>query len=100
MFIHDAILEAITCGNTQIPAGDMYVTLKKLRKKDPSTNMTLMESQFHVSFRHFLVHMYLCSYHKDLIPRPSEKPGDKTLVQTHMHDHSISDVFSIVVQES
>ncbi len=47
--IHDAILEAVTCGNTQIPAADFLSASHQLREVDRFTGITGVESQFHVS---------------------------------------------------
>ena len=46
IFIHDAILEAVTCGDTQISAGDLHRSIQKLSHRDPKTNLTGFESQF------------------------------------------------------
>jgi len=48
MFIHDGILESITCGNTQVGAADLQRMVTKLRKRDPHTNLTGYEQQFKV----------------------------------------------------
>ncbi len=34
MFIHDAILESVTCGDTQIAATNLKVTITKMKKSD------------------------------------------------------------------
>ena len=48
VFIHDAILEAVTCGDTQIESGNLRAKLKKMQKKNQS-GKTEMELQFAVS---------------------------------------------------
>ena len=48
MFIHDGILESITCGNTQVSAPDLQRMVTKLRQRDPHTNFTGYEQQFKV----------------------------------------------------
>ena len=48
MFIHDAILEAVTCGDTQIDSGNLRAKLNKLLRKDRS-GKTELELQFAVS---------------------------------------------------
>ena len=48
IFIHDAILEAVTCGDTQIESGNLRAKLNKLQKKDQS-GKTELELQFAVS---------------------------------------------------
>ena len=46
MFIHDAILEAITCGDTQINASNFRRSIKNLSYRDPATQLTAFENQF------------------------------------------------------
>jgi len=45
-FIHDAILESITCGNTQISASNLQIRVNKLKQRDGTTNLTGFEQQF------------------------------------------------------
>ena len=49
MFIHDAVLESLTCGDTQIPASGLSSAIEKLKEKDSETGRTGFEMQFHVS---------------------------------------------------
>ena len=48
IFIHDAILESVTCGDTQIEAGNLRRRLTQLQNKDES-GRTGFELQFSVS---------------------------------------------------
>ena len=48
VFIHDAVLESLTCGNTQIPASGLTNAIEKLKEKDSETGRTGFETQFHV----------------------------------------------------
>ena len=48
IFIHDAILESLTCGNTEIDAGNLRTSLDKLLRMDQS-GRTEMDHQFAVS---------------------------------------------------
>ena len=49
-FIHDAVLETLICGDTQIPSSDLHRTLNKLKMVDKHTaGMTGFEKQFQVS---------------------------------------------------
>jgi len=48
MFIHDAILESITCGNTQISAANLQIRVNKLKQRDRNTNLSGYEQQFKV----------------------------------------------------
>ena len=48
IFIHDAVLESLSCGDTQIQAGDLVKAIQKLREKDEVTQRTGYETQFQV----------------------------------------------------
>ena len=48
VFIHDAVLESLTCGDTQIPASGLAGAIEKLKQKDSETGRTGFETQFHV----------------------------------------------------
>ena len=48
IFIHDALLEAITNGNTEIPARDLYQHLKLLTHAEDDLQVTGMETEFKV----------------------------------------------------
>ncbi|XP_065178192.1 receptor-type tyrosine-protein phosphatase delta-like isoform X1 [Sycon ciliatum] len=46
VFIHKAMLEAIRCGNTEIPADQLHSTIKNLEQINPATDKTLYQEQF------------------------------------------------------
>ena len=48
VFIHDAVLESLTCGDTQIPASGLVGAIEKLKQRDSETGRTGFETQFHV----------------------------------------------------
>ena len=48
IFIHDAILESVTCGDTQIESGNLRARLNKLQRRDQSGQSGL-DLQFVVS---------------------------------------------------
>ena len=48
IFIHDALLEAINCGNTELPAGDLYNHLHRLTTPASDSPVTGMEIEFKV----------------------------------------------------
>lgn len=48
-FIHDAVLESLVCGNTQVPASSMKKAMTRLTKKSITTDRNGFETQFHVS---------------------------------------------------
>ena len=56
VFIHDAVLESLICGDTQIPASGLIGAIDKLKQKDSETGRTGFETQFHVCHTHLLVH--------------------------------------------
>ena len=49
VFIHDALEELITCGETDISAGNLRVKVNKLRKIVPGKTISRFEDQFKVS---------------------------------------------------
>ena len=49
VFIHDALEELITCGETDISAGNLRVYVNKLRKIVPGKAISGFEDQFKVS---------------------------------------------------
>ncbi|MEQ2231434.1 hypothetical protein ILYODFUR_000381 [Ilyodon furcidens] len=46
IFIHDALLEAVTCGNTEVPARNLYSYIQRLTQIEPGENITGMEVEF------------------------------------------------------
>nr|KAF6434283.1 protein tyrosine phosphatase receptor type D [Molossus molossus] len=46
IFIHDALLEAVTCGNTEVPARNLYAYIQKLAQIETGENVTGMELEF------------------------------------------------------
>lgn len=49
IFIHDALLEAVVCGNTEIPARNLHAHIQKLMQAEIGDNVTAMELEFKVS---------------------------------------------------
>lgn len=48
-FIHDALLEAVACGNTEVPARNLYSYIQKLAQIEAREHVTGMELEFKVS---------------------------------------------------
>ena len=48
VFIHDAVLESVTCGDTQIEASSLRVAMRKLKEKSLQGGSPLQQ-QFSVS---------------------------------------------------
>ncbi|KAM9770026.1 protein tyrosine phosphatase receptor type Db isoform 7-T7 [Menidia menidia] len=46
IFIHDSLLEAVTCGNTEVPARNLYSYIQRLTQIEPGENVTGMELEF------------------------------------------------------
>ncbi|XP_069048442.1 receptor-type tyrosine-protein phosphatase delta isoform X33 [Lepisosteus oculatus] len=46
IFIHDALLEAVTCGTTEVPARNLYAYIQKLTQIEAGENVTGMELEF------------------------------------------------------
>nr|XP_040039422.1 protein tyrosine phosphatase receptor type Fa isoform X7 [Gasterosteus aculeatus aculeatus] len=46
IFIHEALLEAATCGNTEVPARNLYAHIQKLAQTSPGETATAMELEF------------------------------------------------------
>lgn len=49
IFIHEALLEAATCGNTEVPARNLFAHLQKLSQVPLGESVTAMELEFKVS---------------------------------------------------
>jgi len=46
IFIHDALLEAVICGNTEVNVKDLANRMRSLEQVNPETNRTLLEEEF------------------------------------------------------
>ena len=46
MFLYDAVLEAVICGETEMSTENFTSNIQKLKRIDPKTHFTIMESQF------------------------------------------------------
>lgn len=51
IFIHEALLEAATCGNTEVPARNLFAHIQKLTQVPPGESVTAMELEFKVGGR-------------------------------------------------
>ena len=47
--IHDAMLESVTCGDTEINSANLRLVVRKMNKVDPKTNTTALQTQFKVA---------------------------------------------------
>jgi len=52
IFLHDAILESMTCGDTQIGASGLRFALRKYGKVDAETGLDVYQAQFNVRTDH------------------------------------------------
>ncbi|BET03182.1 phosphatase [Nesidiocoris tenuis] len=46
IFIHDALLEAVICGNSEVPARNLHSHIQKLMQSEPGDTITGMELEF------------------------------------------------------
>ncbi|XP_067893007.1 protein tyrosine phosphatase receptor type Fa isoform X2 [Heterodontus francisci] len=46
IFIHEALLEAATCGNTEVPARNLFAHIQKLTQVPPAETVSAMELEF------------------------------------------------------
>lgn len=54
-FIHDALLEAVACGNTEVAARSLYSYIQKLAQVESGEHVTGMELEFKVrQMKHLL----------------------------------------------
>ena len=51
VFIHDAILESVTCGDTEISSANLRLVLQKMSNVNPKDNATAFQTQFKVKIR-------------------------------------------------
>ena len=49
IFIHEALLDAVTSGNTEVLARNLYAHIQKLTQLEANETITPMESEFKVS---------------------------------------------------
>lgn len=59
IFIHEALLEAAACGNTEVPARNLYAHIQKLTQIPPGESVTAMELEFKVC-TNFVVLLPVC----------------------------------------
>lgn len=52
VFIYDALLEAVSCGNTEVPARNLYAYIQRLSQTEPPEHISGMEQEFKVSSSH------------------------------------------------
>ncbi|KAL3869070.1 hypothetical protein ACJMK2_041796, partial [Sinanodonta woodiana] len=58
IFIHDALLEAVTCGNTEVPARNLSAHIQKLMQPEPGEAVTGMELEFKMNLQELLYSRY------------------------------------------
>lgn len=52
VFIYEALLEAVSCGNTEVPARNLYAYIQRLSQTEPPEHISGMEQEFKVSASH------------------------------------------------
>lgn len=61
IFIHEALLEAATCGTTEVAARNLYAHIQKLNLIPPGETVTAMELEFKVAAFCFVLFCYMGS---------------------------------------
>ena len=51
VFLHDALLEEIICGKTEIPIENYTLRVEKLKNNNPMTNCTELEAQYSLLYQ-------------------------------------------------
>ncbi|XP_062864286.1 protein tyrosine phosphatase receptor type Db isoform X2 [Trichomycterus rosablanca] len=46
IFVYDALLEAVACGDTEVPARNLYAYIQRLTQAEPPDNISAMEHEF------------------------------------------------------
>ena len=64
-FIHDVILESVTCGDTQITSADLRPSIQKMSNRNPQTGKTGFELQFEVMINVLSVLCSISLFHSD-----------------------------------
>lgn len=60
IFIHDALLEAVTCGETEVSVRNLPMHIQQLSQMEAGTTVTGMELEFKVKHKHiFCFYMHV-----------------------------------------
>jgi len=62
IFIHDALLEAVICGNTEVAARNLHTHIQKLMQPEIGENITGMELEFKVRITYQMISFCLNHY--------------------------------------
>lgn len=81
IFIHEALLEAATCGNTEVPARNLYSHIQKLSQIAAGETATALELEFKVR-------TFACSHLEYMILL--NRPEDATLLLFTRRDRADS----------
>ena len=72
-FIHDALLEAVACGNTEVAARSLYSYIQKLAQVESGEHVTGMELEFKVE-RYALSPLNRAAFKLSLFLLSTDKP--------------------------
>ena len=109
-FIHDVVLESVTCGDTQIGAKDLKYVITRLRQRDQTTGRTQFDTQFEVCGVKYMWMPYMYAHYnfrfsiKSLLVLMSWRKDLKIIywtilsVRHCMHDHDIFLYFCFIIQ--
>ena len=51
MFVHDAVLEAVICGDTEITTNKYEMKLMEMKKVNPGESKSVLQSQFDLLYQ-------------------------------------------------
>lgn len=75
VFIHEALSEAATCGNTEVPARNLYGHIQKLTLIPPGETATTIELEFKVGFTCAWFQAKVTEHHLIIFKRSSGDVG-------------------------
>ena len=82
VFIHDALNELITCGKTEILAGNLRITTNQLNRHAEGKKISGFQNQYEVShWSSCIVHLYVNEV-SDPLPPPPLPPHTHTLTRS------------------
>ena len=84
MFIHDAVLEILTCGDTQTDVCNLRLVTQKMGEADPTTELNEFETQFKV-YTHTHTHS---RYIRLSLPPINTYTHTDTNTHSHTHTHT------------
>ena len=90
MFIHDAVLEILTCGDTTTDICNLRLVTQKMGEADPTTELNEFETQFKV-YTHTHTHSRYIQLSLPPLTHTHTQTQTHTHTLTHSHTHTPTD---------